>query len=99
MDVLWSSSESNFGRVARYPALVHPELFQYGGWVDDRGLIAGTGGDFLFATASRLLSDRHIFLHIAYWRLGRKADFSPPFSTEVKNAWSYTFTPPYVFMA
>jgi hypothetical protein len=29
----------------------------------------------------------------------READHSPPSSVEVKNAWSYTFTPQYVFMA
>jgi hypothetical protein len=29
----------------------------------------------------------------------RKADHSPPSSAEVKNAWSYTSTPQYVFMA
>jgi len=38
------------------------------------------------------------------WTLGvklpeREADNSSPFSTEVKNVWSYTSTPPYVFMA
>jgi hypothetical protein len=27
-------------------------------------------------------------------RPGREADHSPPSSAEVKNAWSYTFTPP-----
>jgi hypothetical protein len=32
-------------------------------------------------------------------RLGREADHSPPSSADVKNAWSYTFTPQYVFMA
>jgi hypothetical protein len=32
-------------------------------------------------------------------RLGREADISPPYSAEVKNAWSYTSTPQYVFMA
>jgi hypothetical protein len=30
---------------------------------------------------------------------GGKADYSPPPSAEVKNAWSYTSTPQYVFMA
>jgi hypothetical protein len=30
---------------------------------------------------------------------GREADHSPPSSAEVKNAWSYTSTPQYVFMA
>jgi len=32
-------------------------------------------------------------------RSGREADHSPPSSAEVKNAWSYTATPQYVFMA
>jgi hypothetical protein len=32
-------------------------------------------------------------------RLGREADHSPQSSTEVKNEWSYTSTPQYVFMA
>jgi hypothetical protein len=30
---------------------------------------------------------------------GREADHSPPSSAEAKNAWSYTFTPQYAFMA
>jgi hypothetical protein len=30
--------------------------------------------------------------------LGCEADHSPPSSTEVKNVWSYTSTPQYVFM-
>jgi len=32
-------------------------------------------------------------------RPGREADHSPPSSAEFKNAWSYTSTLPYVFMA
>jgi hypothetical protein len=32
-------------------------------------------------------------------RTGREADHSHPSSSEVKNAWSYTSTPQYVFMA
>jgi hypothetical protein len=32
-------------------------------------------------------------------RPGCEADHSPPSSAEVKNAWSYTSTPQYVFMA
>jgi hypothetical protein len=32
-------------------------------------------------------------------RLGPEADHSPPSSAEVKNAYSYTFVPLYVFMA
>lgn len=31
-------------------------------------------------------------------RLGHEANQSPPFRAEVKNAWRYTFTPPYVFL-
>jgi hypothetical protein len=30
---------------------------------------------------------------------GGKADHSLPSSSEVENAWSYTYTPQYVFMA
>jgi hypothetical protein len=32
-------------------------------------------------------------------RSGRESDHSPPSSAEVKNAWSYTSTPQYAFMA
>jgi hypothetical protein len=32
-------------------------------------------------------------------RPGRESYHSPPSSVEVKNTWSYTFTPPHVFMA
>jgi len=32
-------------------------------------------------------------------QLGREADHSPPSSTEVKTAWSYTFAHQYAFMA
>jgi hypothetical protein len=31
-------------------------------------------------------------------RPGREADHSPPSSAVVKNAWSYTSTPQYIFM-
>jgi len=31
--------------------------------------------------------------------LGHEADHSPPSSTKVKNVWSYTYTPQYIFMA
>jgi hypothetical protein len=33
-------------------------------------------------------------LSLGVKRLGREADHSPPSSFEVKNAWSYTSTPP-----
>jgi hypothetical protein len=32
-------------------------------------------------------------------RPGREADHSPPSSAEVQNAWNYTSTPQYAFMA
>jgi len=38
-------------------------------------------------------------LFLGVKRPGREADHSPPSSAEVKNAWSYTSTPQYVFMA
>jgi hypothetical protein len=38
-------------------------------------------------------------LSLGVKRLGREADHSPPSSAEVKNAWNYTSTPQYVFMA
>jgi hypothetical protein len=38
-------------------------------------------------------------LSLGIKRPGRAADHSPPFSDEVKNAWSYTSFPQYAFMA
>jgi hypothetical protein len=38
-------------------------------------------------------------LSLGIKQLGHEADHSPPPSAEVKNAWSYTSTPQYVFMA
>jgi hypothetical protein len=38
-------------------------------------------------------------LSLGVKRPGHEADHSPPSSAEVKNAWSYTSTPQYVFMA
>jgi hypothetical protein len=32
-------------------------------------------------------------------RPGRETNHSPPYSTEVKNTWSYNFSPPYVYIA
>jgi hypothetical protein len=39
------------------------------------------------------------YLSLGVKRPGCEADYSPPSSAEVKNAWSYTFTHQYVFMA
>jgi len=38
-------------------------------------------------------------MHCVIKRPGREANLSPPPSTEVKNAWSYTSTPTCAFMA
>jgi hypothetical protein len=38
-------------------------------------------------------------LSLGVKRPGPEADHSPPSNAEIKNAWSYTFTPQYVFMA
>jgi hypothetical protein len=47
--------------------------------------------------ASSPMGTREFFSGVK--RPGREADHSPPSSAEVKNAWSYTSTPQYVFMA
>jgi hypothetical protein len=61
-------------------------------------------GFLLFFTTSRpalgplsLISSG--YCGFSLWLLGHEADISPPFSAEVKNAWTYTSTPPYPFMA
>jgi hypothetical protein len=38
-------------------------------------------------------------LSLGVKRPGHEADRSPPSSAELKNAWSYTSTPQYVFIA
>jgi hypothetical protein len=64
-------------------------------------------GIFLFTTASRT-AQRPTQppiqwvpgpLSLEVKRSGRESDHSPPSSAEVKNAWSYTSTSQYVFMA
>jgi hypothetical protein len=73
--------------------------------LDDRGFESLQGlGIFLFTTASRTalgptqppLQCVPGVLSLAVKRPGRRADNSPPFSAEIKNAWSYTSTPPYM---
>jgi hypothetical protein len=59
-------------------------------------------GIFLFTTTSRTsLGPTQPPIHLVQGALslgikrpGREADHSPPSSAEVKNAWSYTSTPP-----
>jgi hypothetical protein len=62
---------------------------------------------FLFTTASRTALEPTQppiqwvpgTLSLGIKRPGREADHSPPSSAEVKNAWSYTSTLQYVFIA
>jgi hypothetical protein len=64
-------------------------------------------GIFLFTTASRTalgpiqppIQWVSGALSLGVKRPGREADHSPPSSAEVKNAWSYTSTTQYAFMA
>jgi hypothetical protein len=64
-------------------------------------------GIFLFTTVSRTALGATQppiqwvprALSLGVKRLGREADHSPPSSAEVKNEWSYTSTPRYIFMA
>jgi hypothetical protein len=64
-------------------------------------------GNFLFTTASTTAlgpTQPPIqwvpgALSVKVKRPGREADHSPPSSAEVTNAWSYTSTPEYVFIA
>jgi hypothetical protein len=72
------------------------------GFDSQRGL-----GIFLFTTTSRIAvgpTQPHIqwvpgALALGVKRPGNEADHSPPSSAEVKNEWSCTSTPQYVFMA
>jgi hypothetical protein len=64
-------------------------------------------GIFFFTTASRTALEPtqppiqwvQGVLSLGVKRPGREAGHSPPSSAEVKNEWSYTSTPQYVFMA
>jgi hypothetical protein len=71
--------------------------------LDDLGFESRQGvGLYLFTTQSRPALGPNqppiqwvpeaLFLGVK--RTGRVADHSPPSSAEVKNVWSYTFTPP-----
>jgi hypothetical protein len=54
--------------------------------------------DWLWGSPNLLL-DAYQGLSLGVKWLEHESDHSPPSSAEVKNAWSYTSTPPYVFMA
>jgi hypothetical protein len=76
-----------------------------GNGIGDQGVRFPAGaGIFLYSTASRpalgptqpsIKRVPEAFSLRVKWP-GREADRSPPSSAEVKNAWSYTSTPPYV---
>jgi hypothetical protein len=69
--------------------------------LDGRGCEYQLGLGILFITVSRTAlepTQPHIqsvraALSLGVKRPGREADHSPPYSSEVKNAWSYTYTP------
>jgi len=55
--------------------------------------------DRLWGSTYLLSNGKFDVLSLRLKRPGREADHLPPYSVEVKNAWSYTSTPPYIFMA
>jgi len=63
------------------------------GWLTSVHFLAGPEAH----PASYPMGTTESFLGVK--QLGCKHDHSPPSSAEVKNVWSYTATPPYVFMA
>jgi len=74
--------------------------------LDERGFESRQGlGIFLFTTVSRTTLKPNqppiqwaiVALYLGVKRTGREADHSFPSSAEVKNVWSYTSTPQYVF--
>jgi hypothetical protein len=73
--------------------------------MNDRDSVPGTE-IFLFSTPlpdqlwgrSSLLFNGYRRLSPEIKRPGREANHTPPSNAEVKNAWSYKSTPPYVFM-
>jgi hypothetical protein len=76
--------------------------------LEDRGFKSRQRlGIFLFTTVSRTVLGPtqppmqwvQGVLSPGVKRPGREADHSPPSSAEVKNAWSYTSTPQYAFIA
>jgi hypothetical protein len=79
--------------------------------LDDRGsrvrFLGGGLGIILFTTVSGTalgptqppIQWVPAALSLEVKRPGREAYHSPPSSAEVMNAWNYTFTPQYVFMA
>jgi len=77
------------------------------GWMNGVQFLAGGRDFFLFTTKSRpALQPKQPpvqwilgVLTLVIKQPGHEADYSPQFSAEIKNVWSYTSTIPYVFMA
>jgi hypothetical protein len=74
--------------------------------LDDQASILNRSRTFLFVTMSRsVLGPTQPPIQLVpgalslgkEW-LGSEDDHSPPCSAKVKNAWSYTSTPPHIFM-
>jgi hypothetical protein len=98
------------GRIPTLRRTLHSTLgarlsqwYSTGYGLDDRGFESQEElRIFLFTTASRLalgLTQPPIqwapgVLPLGVKRPGREADYSPPSSADVKNAWNYTSTPP-----
>jgi len=62
-------------------------------------MIRGSSTDRLRGPPGLLSNGYQGFFPWRVKQLGHEADHSPPSRAEVKNAWSYTSTRPYAFMA
>jgi hypothetical protein len=82
--------ESNPGRSARRLVTILTELLK---------MNFGYKESVLDHVTVNCESRRKSLLSLGVMRPGREADHSPPYSIEVRNAWSYNSTPPYASMA
>jgi hypothetical protein len=85
------------------PQLKGAHSLQWLGYgLDDLGSIPGRGSNRFQIGSGAHPASYHIgtgVLSQGLKRLEREADHSAPSSTETKNAWNYTSSPQYVFMA
>jgi hypothetical protein len=89
-------------------AVITQSVYRLGYGLDDWGPDPGRGWEFFSSPPcpDRLWDPTQTPIHwirgavsLGIKQPGRKSDHSPPSSVKVKNAWSYTATPQYVFMA